>query len=267
MDWDPKPEIPSNSGEFHFNAEIWTAAWGVLSSHPPWWNPLGWSVGVICRWYLFKIWESKSGSFDLPEVTGRTPWCDSILAFSRGAPTRSLCWILRQWLAERQNILEANQYVTSISIFYCGWELRMMRIHTWYDPILAISLKHGMYSVLSFSGWFGSYEDPHRYHRFVKWDPHHPPIISIISPIIPILMYPTYMYTLLLYMCMCMYMYISTYAYFCICTYIYVHVYMYKLTDISVHTSIYVYAYMCRYIKHAHTHVCICKCICICIFV
>ena len=174
----------------------------------------------------------KSPSVDLwyaddpPEATGRTPWCDSTLPFSRGAPTQSSCWILSQWLVQCLSSLESPkrytiswkqisissvypvyhqyiQYIISISTFYCGWELRMMRMHRWYGPILAISLKQGMYSVLSFACWLGVPS----LSPSISWDHHHPHFDVSHTH--------TYIYNIHMYVCIyiyaCVFVYIYTY--------------------------------------------------------
>ena len=129
-------------------------------------------------------------------------------------------------------ILEANQYVTSISIFYCGWELRMMRIHTWYDPILAISLKHGMYSVLSFSRWFG---------------------VLLVSPSIPSICKMEFS--------LC---FLDTH------THVYVYMYLYMGSSSSPNNfhNLYLPSSPFWCIQHTCTHSdCICVCVCTCIYV
>ena len=179
----------------------------------------------------------KSPSVDLwyaddpPEATGRTPWCDSTLPFSRGAPTQSSCWILSQWLVQCLSSLESPkrytiswkqisissvypvyhqyiQYIISISTFYCGWELRMMRMHRWYGPILAISLKQGMYSVLSFACWLGVPS----LSPSISWDHHHPHFDVSHTH--------TYIYIIFI----CMYTHIYIYIRMCFCIYIYTHI-------------------------------------------
>ena len=107
---------------------------------------------------------------------------------------------------EIQNILEANQYIISISTFYCGWELRMMRMHRWYGPILAISLKQGMYSVLSFACWLGVPS----LSPSISWDPHHPHFDV------------SHTHTYIIFICMYTYIYICIYIRMCFCIYIHI---------------------------------------------
>ena len=69
----------------------------------------------------------KSPSVDLwyaddpPEATGRTPWCDSTLPFSRGAPTQSSCWILSHWCCSVFTAWKAQRdtkYLGSKSVYH-----------------------------------------------------------------------------------------------------------------------------------------------------